>query len=44
MPLCGKVGQDQDFITTHKGMKFLIWQEIVMDCLKKNGCSHQQLI
>ena len=24
MPLYGKVEQDQDFITTHKGMKFLI--------------------
>lgn len=29
MPLYGKVEQDQDFITTHKGMKFLI---LVRNC------------
>ena len=29
MPLYGKVEQDQDFITTHKGMKFLI---LARDC------------
>lgn len=29
MPLYGKVEQDQDFITTHKGIKFLI---LARDC------------
>lgn len=27
-----------------KEWSFLFWQEIVMDCFKKNGCSHQQYL